>query len=164
VGQSIPSKTTWGVPLDRNPLLAPGLQWLSRWLEDGHYSAHAREAILAYAGLHGTVTGAPMLEASDEEGASEAFVTGLKDVAYDDAGWDCDTSVLFCTDMLAEGNCPWPLPLDCDAGCEDVPILEPLFDVEDLCPACRSPHVVVEAGRCQCATCWARWGREAGPE
>jgi hypothetical protein len=97
------------IPFYANPPLRPGLDALSWWLEDRHYTPHARDRILAYAAARGTPTGSPDLEAGDEAEATEAFVGGLPDVPPDDPAWDDQTFVLD-AEMLAEGNHPWPIP------------------------------------------------------
>jgi hypothetical protein len=73
-----------------NPAIRPGLDALSWWLEEHHYSQHAREAILAHVAGEGTPTGCPYLEAEDEGPATEAFVSALPAVAYDSATWGDD--------------------------------------------------------------------------
>jgi hypothetical protein len=72
-------RTLAGIPLDCNPLLTPGVDALRGWLVDAHYSEHAIGRIARYTAAQGTPTGAPMLEAEDEAGATEAFVAGLPD-------------------------------------------------------------------------------------
>jgi hypothetical protein len=96
-----------------NPALRPGLDALLWWLMDHHYSRPAAESIVRHAGREGTPTGCPYLEAEDEDGATEAFVSALPAVPPDAAAWD-DESVLFDARMLADGVHPMPFPPEPD--------------------------------------------------
>lgn len=69
-----------------NPL-RPGLDALSWWLEQQHYSQHAREMILARTAEEGTPSGCVYLEGEDEAAASECFVAALPAVPYDSPQW-----------------------------------------------------------------------------
>jgi hypothetical protein len=126
----MPSMT--GIPFDRNPVLAQGLQLLSWWLEDNHYSATARDAIVRHTSIAGTPTGAAMLEPADESEATEAFVQGLKDISYDDPTWDREDMCLD-AELLSRDEHPWPIPAQGDDD-EDglaVDIIEPRYTAQD---------------------------------
>jgi hypothetical protein len=73
-----------------NPLFQSGLDALSWWLEENHYSQHAREAVLAHTAAEGTPTGCAYLETEDEGPATEAFVGALPAVPYDSTEWGED--------------------------------------------------------------------------
>src|SRR6516165_8669136 len=75
------------IPIFVNPALQPGLDTLSWWLEDNHYSAHARERILAHAAAEGTPTGCRYLEREDEAGAEAVFVDALPPLEYSNPAW-----------------------------------------------------------------------------
>jgi len=77
-------------PFYTNPIFQSGLDALSWWLEENHYSQHAREAVLAHTAAEGTPTGCAYLEAEDEGPATEAFVGVLPAVPYDSAEWGDD--------------------------------------------------------------------------
>lgn len=71
---------------------------LSAFLMTRHYHGDAYECILEHAATSGTLAGiAAGLESStgyldlaDEEGAEDAYVSGLPPVPYDDPRWDAD--------------------------------------------------------------------------
>jgi hypothetical protein len=77
-------------PFYTDPLFQSGLDALSWWLEEHHYSPHAREAVLAHTAAEGTPTGCADLEAEDEGPATEAFVGALPAVPFDSAEWGED--------------------------------------------------------------------------
>jgi hypothetical protein len=104
---------TPSIPLYVSPATRAGLDALSLWLEQNHYSQHAREAVLSHTAREGTPTGSSYLETADEAGATEAFVDALPSVDASSESWDREDVVLDSA-MLAEGNHPWPLVQDCD--------------------------------------------------
>lgn len=78
--------TLSSIEIQRNPALAG----LRAWLLDHFYSQHAAEHITAHVEAEGTPTGSAYLEAEDEAGATEAYVSALEPVAYDDPAWGDD--------------------------------------------------------------------------
>lgn len=136
-----------GISLMVNPALRPGLDALSWWLEDNHYSQHAREAILAHTAAEGTPTGSVYLEAEDEAEATEAFVSALPAVSMDDAAWD-RPDVFLDAQMLADGTHPFPFGDEPDDDADRSippgavlipPELEP--DAPDADPMIRFPGI-----------------------
>jgi hypothetical protein len=114
-----------------NPAVRPGLDALSLWLEQNHYSQHARERILAHTAAEGCPFGSPCIELEDEAGASGAFLRALPAVPYDDPAWD-DESVILDVAMLAAGTHPFPMP---DDDGRDIPpdaaVVPPELDPDD---------------------------------
>lgn len=112
------------VPLFINPAVRPGLDALSLWLEQAHYSQHAREAILAHAAREGTPTGSSYLEAEDEAGATGAYLRALPAVPYADPAWD-DESVILDVPMMIDGTHPFPLAPISGGAPDDGPAFTP---------------------------------------
>jgi hypothetical protein len=127
------NSTRSAVRLHRNPQLAPGLSALAAFLIDQHYSSHAIGRIEAYVATHGTLAGS-MIEPEDEAGAEEAFVSALPELPADSEAWDRDTGVIFCTEWLADGSHPFPIPVigDDDRTIPpDADLLPPELDPDD---------------------------------
>jgi hypothetical protein len=133
------------VPLYTNPHFQPGLDALSWWLEQNHYSQHAREAILAHTARVGTPTASAYLEASDEAEASEAFVSALPEVPEASEAWDRE-DVFLDAGMLADGTHPWPILAtgDDDRDAPDDFAAAALEDL-DIRPVCGGAPVPTEA-------------------
>jgi hypothetical protein len=82
--------TKASLPLYENPHLVLGLVALGDWLTDRHYSSHAAGHIVHFASVHGTLAGAPLLEAEDEAGAEAAFVDALPAACQCNPAWGDD--------------------------------------------------------------------------
>jgi hypothetical protein len=123
--------TTKSIPLHISPSVRPGLDALSLWLENEHYSQHARESILAHAAAEGTPTGSPYLEPGDEAGSNGAFIRALEPVPYSSPAWDLEDVILDAA-MLAAGTHPFPMP---DDDGRDIPpdaaVVPPELDPDD---------------------------------
>jgi hypothetical protein len=63
--------------IHRNTRLQPGLDALNAWLENHHYSQHAREQIVIHTGSKGMPVGSAYLEPEDLRGATTVFVKAL---------------------------------------------------------------------------------------
>jgi hypothetical protein len=124
------NSTRLTVPAYENPEFIPALEALERWCLGMDYNRLATSNILGVVAVTGCVhdaVTARFLEAEDEATAEEIFIEAMPPVPLDSESWDRQDMCLDAA-MLAEGNHPWPIPLDCDAGCEPLP---PIPDLRD---------------------------------
>lgn len=144
--------TMRGIPVLTNPRLRPGLDALSWWLEDNHYSRHALERILAHAALAGTPTGSAYLESGDEAAASEAFTAALEPVPFDDPAW-ADESVYLDRESLLETA---KAPGDADRSIPPGAVLVPpeLEDLDQVEPGAAAVSAAILADEPALADAW----------